>query len=97
MPVKTTSWDSAKYLRSDEDIAGYIDAVLEEGDPALVAHAIGVVAKAKGMKQIADATGVTREGLYKSLSKEGNPSFATVYQILKALGIRLHAEPVLRT
>jgi probable addiction module antidote protein len=94
MPLKTKPWDSAQHLRSKEEIAFYLDAVLEEDDPALIAHAIGVVARARGMAEIAEAIGVTREGLYASLSGNGNPSFATVYGVLKALGVRLHAEPV---
>ncbi len=91
MALKTTNWDSAQYLQTDEDIAAYLDAVLEEEDPALVTHALGVIARAKGMSQIARETGLGRESLYKALSAEGNPEFATVLKVIKALGLRLHA------
>lgn len=93
MALKTTRWDSAEYLKTDEDIAAYLDAVLEEDDPALVTHALGVIARAKGMSQIARETGLGRESLYKALSPEGNPEFATIVKVLKALGLQLHASP----
>ena len=91
MALKTTRWDSAEYLKTDEDIAAYLDAVLEEDDPALVSHALGIIARAKGMSQISRETGLGRESLYKALSPEGNPEFATVIKVLKALGLQLHA------
>jgi probable addiction module antidote protein len=91
MRTKTIPWDSAAALRSKKDIAAYIDAVLDEGDPALLAHAIGVVARAKGMSRLAKDVGVGRESLYKSLSGDGNPSFATVVKVLDAFGVKLHA------
>lgn len=91
MALKTTRWDSAEYLKTDEDIAAYLDAVLEEDDPALVTHALGIIARAKGMSQISRETGLGRESLYKALSPEGNPEFATVIKVLKALGLQLHA------
>jgi len=87
--LKTTPWDSAGYLNSAEDIAGYLDAVLEDGDPALVAHALGVVARAKGMAEIAAKAGLGRESLYKALSSDGNPQLATFLKVIKALGLRL--------
>jgi probable addiction module antidote protein len=93
MALKTTRWDSAEYLKTDEDIAAYLDAVLEEDDPALVTHALGVIARAKGMSQISRETGLGRESLYKALSPEGNPEFATVVKVLKALGLQLHTSP----
>lgn len=74
-------------------MANYLDACMEEGDPALITHALGVIARAKGMTQIARETGLGRESLYKALSPEGNPEFATVLKVIKALGLRLHAEP----
>ena len=89
--LKTTRWDSAEYLQTEEDIAAYLDAVLGEDDPALVAHALGVIARAKGMSQIARETGLGRESLYKALSAEGNPEFSTVFKVIKALGLRMHA------
>lgn len=85
-------WDSAEHLKTEEDMVFYLEACLEEGDPALIAHALGVIAKARGMSQLARETGLSRESLYKALSGEGNPEFATVMKVLKALGFRLHAE-----
>ncbi len=87
--TKTIPWDSAAYLESDEDIANYLEAVFEDGDPALITHALGVVARAKGMSQIAQAAGLGRESLYKALSPDGNPEFATVLKVMRALGLRL--------
>lgn len=89
--IKTLAWDTAATLRDDADIAAYLDAVLAENDPALLAHALGVAARAKGMGDIAKRAGVGRESLYKSLSRDGNPSFATVQKVLQALGVRLRA------
>lgn len=73
MTVKTVRWDSAEYLQTDEDIAAYLDAVLGEDDPALVTHALGIIARAKGMSQLARETGLGRESLDQALSAEGNP------------------------
>jgi probable addiction module antidote protein len=87
--VKTIPWDSAAYLKTNTDIADYLEAVLEDGDPALVAHALGVVARSKGMTKIARATGLGRESLYKALSAGGNPELATVLRVLRALGLKL--------
>lgn len=84
-------YDTADYLKTDEDIARYMEAVMEEGgdDPAYVTHALGAVARARNMSQLARDTGLTREGLYKALSGEGNPSFATVMKVARALGLKL--------
>ena len=90
MALKTTRWDSAEYLQNDEDIAAYLDAVLEEGDPVLVTHALGVIARAKGIDQIADETGLSTDSLCGALSAEGHPEFATVMKVINALGLRLH-------
>jgi probable addiction module antidote protein/putative addiction module killer protein len=87
--AKTIPWDSAAYLESDDDIANYLEAVFEDGDPALITHALGVVARARGMSQIAQAAGLGRESLYKALSPDGNPEFATVLKVMRALGLRL--------
>jgi probable addiction module antidote protein len=76
-------------LKTDEDIAHYLEAVFEDGDPSLVAAALGDVARAKGMAQIAKAAGLGRESLYKALSPEGNPEFATVLKVMRALGLKL--------
>ena len=75
------------------DIADYLEAVLEDGDPALITHALGVIARAKGMTQIGRTAGLGRESLYKALSAQGNPEFATVMRVLEALGLRLAARP----
>jgi len=89
MAVKLTRWDSAEHLKDDDDIQAYLDAVLEEGgdDPIHIIHALGVIARAKNMSQLAREAGMSREGLYKALSEEGNPTFATVAKIAKALGV----------
>ena len=89
--VETRPWDPAEHLETGEDMAAYLEAALEEGDPVLVAAALGDIARAKGMTQIARETGLGRESLYKALSVEGNPEFATVLKVLQALGLRLHA------
>ena len=87
--TKTIPWDSAEYLKTEADIAHYLEAAFEDGDPALIAHALGVIARAKGMSQIAQAAGLGRESLYKALSPEGNPEFATVLRVMRALGLKL--------
>lgn len=96
MTLKTTPWDSAEYLRTEEDIAAYIATCMEEGgdDPAFIAHALGVVARARNMSQLARDVGISREGLYKALSPDGNPSFATMVKVARALGFRLALEPL---
>jgi probable addiction module antidote protein len=92
--TKTRTWDAAEYLETPEDMAGYLEAALEEGDPALFAAALGDVARAKGMSQIAREAGLGRESLYKALRAEGNPEFGTVLKVLRSLGLKLHAKPV---
>jgi probable addiction module antidote protein len=89
-------WDAADYLKSEDDIAAYLQACIEEApdDPALVAAALGDVARARGMVRLARETGLTREGLYKALSKDGNPNFGTVLKVLHALGIKITLQPV---
>ena len=89
--IQTKPWDVAEHLETVEDMAAYLEAALEEGDPALVAAALGDIARAKGMAQIAQETGLGRESLYKALSPEGNPEFATVLKVVRALGLRLSA------
>lgn len=89
MALETTRWDVTEYLDSEERIAGYLDAVFEDGDPALIKAAISDVARARGMSQIAANAGISRAGLYKALSEDGNPSLTTVMSVLKALGVRL--------
>ena len=97
--MKKTSWanyDSADYLKSEEGIRRYLETCFAEAgdDPALIAHALGVVARARGMMQLSRDTGISREGLYKALSEGGNPSFATVIKVTRALGFRLAPVPV---
>jgi probable addiction module antidote protein len=87
--TKTIPWDSVDYLKTDQDIAHYLDAVFEDGDPALIAAALGDVARAKGMSQVAQDAGLGRESLYKALSPEGNPEFGTVLKVIRALGLKL--------
>lgn len=89
--TQTIPWDAAEHLETVEDMAAYLEAALEEGDAALVAAALGDIARAKGMAQIARKAGLGRESLYKALSPEGNPEFATVLKVVRALGLRLHA------
>ena len=91
--IKLRQWDSAEHLKTEEEMVLYLEACLEEGDAALIAHALGVIAKARGMTQLARDTGLSRESLYKALSGEGNPEFATVMKVIKALGFQLHAAP----
>lgn len=87
--TKTVPWDVVDSLKTDKDIANYLEAVFEDGDPALVTAALGDVARAKGMTQIAQKAGLGRESLYKALSKDGNPEFSTVLKVMQALGLKL--------
>jgi probable addiction module antidote protein len=92
MKKKTTkTWDAAEYLETEEDMAAYLEAALEENDPTLIAAALGDITRAKGMTQIAKKTGLGRESLYKALSTEGNPELSTVLKVVSALGLKLHA------
>ena len=92
--VKLTRWDVVDYLDTEEDMALYLDACMEEdnGDGALIRTALNNIARAKGMGRLAESAGMTRQGLYKALSSEGNPSFATMMKIIKALGVKLHVQ-----
>ena len=92
-PSKTMPYDVAEHLRSPEDMAAYLDAWLQEApdDLAGIAEALGNIARAKGMTQVAKDTGLSRESLYRALSADGNPSFATILKVAKALGVKLHA------
>jgi len=95
MTEKFNRYDSAEYLKTEEDIADYFVAALElaqeEDDPAYLLKAIGIIARARNISQLARDSGISREGLYKSLSDGGNPSFFTVMRVVKAFGLRLHA------
>jgi len=92
--IKTRPFDMANYLNSDEDIAEYLLQALEDGDAALLAAALGDVARTRNMAQLARDTGLTREGLYKALSGEGNPSLSTVMKVMKAMGLKLSVQPL---
>ena len=91
--TKTRPYDAAEYLETAEDMAAYLEAALEDGDPTVVVKALGTIARARGMSQIARDTGLGRESLYKALSPGGNPEFATVMKVVRALGLKLRAEP----
>ena len=91
--AKIRTWDPAEHLITDEDMAAYLEAALQEGDAALIAAALGDIARAKGMTQIARDAGLGRESLYKALSADGNPEFSTIMKVVAALGLRLHASP----
>lgn len=86
---KATKWDASKYLETEADIAAYLNAALEDGDVSVLAAALGDIARAKGMTQLARETSITRDGLYKALSPTGNPSFDTVQKVIKAFGLKL--------
>ena len=92
---KFSRYDSADYLETEDDIAAYLDAVMSEGgdDPAYITRALGTVARARNISKLARDTGMSREGIYKALSDDGNPSFATVAKIAQALGLRIAFEP----
>jgi len=91
--IKLRKWDSAEHLKTEEDMAQYLDACLQEAgeDAAFLAKALGNIARAKGMSRLSRDTGMSQESLYEALSGEGNPSFATILKVTSALGIRLHA------
>lgn len=91
---RATAYDVAEHLRTPEEMAAYLDAWLAEApdDAAGIAKALGDIARAKGMSQVAKDAGLSRESLYRALSGEGNPSFATVLRVARALGVKLHAE-----
>ena len=94
MKTKAIPYDVAEQLRTPQEMAAYLDAWLEEApdDAAGIARALGDIARAKGMTQVAKDTGLSRESLYRALSADGNPGFATVLKVARALGIKLHAQ-----
>ena len=94
MKAQFFEWDTSEYLETEEDIAAYLAVVFEEGDPDVIALAIGDVAKARGMTEIAKKAGVSRESLYKSLRKGGDPRLTTLIGVMNSLGMRLTAERV---
>ena len=89
MPLKTLPWEPSEHLDSEGAAVAYLIAAFEDGDPALIAAALGDVAKARGMSQVASKIGASREGLYRSLSKNGNPELATVIKVTRAMGLQL--------
>ena len=95
-PTHLTPFDVAEHLRSPRDMAAYLDARLAQApdDAAGIAKALGDIARARGMARVARDTGLSRESLYRALSANGNPSFATVLKVARALGMKLHAQAV---
>jgi probable addiction module antidote protein len=91
--TNTNKYDAAEYLRTKKDAAAYLQAAFEDGDPAVIIQALGNIARARGMSEIAHGTNLRRESLYKALSPKGNPEFATVLKVINALGIKLKAYP----
>ena len=89
--TRTKPWDPAEHLETTEDNAAYLNAALEDGDLSLIMAALGDIARARRMAMVAQETGLGRESLYKSLSAEGNPEFATVLKVVEALGLRFQA------
>jgi probable addiction module antidote protein len=94
MTLRTTEFDSAVVLDTPEAIEEYLADAFESEDAAVISHALGVVARAKGMARLAEETGLTRQALYKALSSDGNPEFSTIMKVAHALGFRLSAEPI---
>ena len=89
MTIKTKAFDAADYLDSAQAVTVFMAEALETNDPAFITHCLGVVARSEGMSEIAARTGLSRESLYRALSKEGNPEFATILKVLSALGLKL--------
>lgn len=89
MALETIRYDTADHLKTREDVAAYLEAVFEDGDPALITHALGVIARAEGMTEVAKQAGLTRASLYKALSADGHPEFATVLKVVQALGLKI--------
>jgi len=88
---QTRPWDPVEHLQTEEDMAAYLEAALEEDDPTVVAAVLGDLARARGMAEVAKKAGLGRESLYKALSPEGDPELGTVLRVLNALGLQLHA------
>mgnify|MGYP006269350215 FL=1 len=99
-PIHVSSlpeFDITLYLDSDEAIAEYLNAVIEEGDSSLLAAALGDIARARGMAEIAQESGITREALYKALKPNAKPRFETINKVCNALGVRMHVEPIAKS
>ncbi len=93
MPEAFSRFDAADYLRTEEDVAAYLQASAEDGDPSAMTRALGTVARARNISQLARDTGMTREGIYKALSPDGNPAFATVVKVARAMGFDVAFRP----
>lgn len=95
MGERFSRWDAADYLTSEEEVRAYLEACVRDdpGDGSLIRAALGDIARAGNMSELARATGLSREGLYKALSPEGNPSFETIMKVLRALGLEIHISP----
>jgi probable addiction module antidote protein len=91
--TQTRPWDAADHLGSDQEMAAYLEAALEDGSTAVVAAALGDIARTRGMTRVARDAGMGRESLYMALSRNGNPELATVLKVVQALGLRLHVGP----
>ena len=89
MTTETAPYDTAEFLTTREDIAAYLEAAFEDGDTALIAHALGTVARSEGMTEVARQVGMSRTSLYKALSAGGHPEFETVLKVIRALGLKL--------
>jgi probable addiction module antidote protein len=99
-PIKLSSlpeFDITLYLDSDEAIADYLNAVIEDGDSSLLAAALGDIARARGLTEIAHVSGLTREALYKALKPNAKPRFETINKVCNALGVRMHVEPIAKS
>ncbi|QXX81870.1 putative addiction module antidote protein [Providencia sp. R33] len=94
MTIKLKEYDIAEHLNSEEEIQLYLNEILEEGDPALLLSALGDIAKARNMSQLAKEVGMSREGLYKALSGQGNPTFNTIIKIVNSLGLKLQFKSI---
>jgi len=97
MAIELRPYDSAEFLKSDDEVATYLDEAFRDGDPSMIAHALGVAARARGMSQLARQTGLKREGLYRSLSANGNPELGTFVRVMKEMGMQIRVEPASRT
>src|SRR5215472_10363161 len=93
--TRTKKWDPAVHLKKEADVVAYLEAALEDGDPAVIAASLGDIARAKGMTKVARKAGLGRESPYKALSRDGNPELATVLRVLSAVGVRLRALPAI--
>ena len=89
MALETFPYDTAEFLKTKEDVIAYLEAVFEDGDPALITAALGDIARAEGMTEVARQSGLTRASLYKALSAEGHPEFSTVLKVVQALGLKM--------